>query len=106
MPASVYSVRFAAVKGGTVPHSDTVPTGRVWILRDLDVVAVSGSSPVFSLQGSEAQDIWIVTGTSLAGNLWAGWRGRQILNAGESFTCNPASGTFDYTLSGYDLTAS
>lgn len=103
MPTSVYSVRFAALDSTSSDTTLTVPDGKVWILRDLDLVVVSGSSPVFALRGSAGQDIWIVTETSLGSNLWAGWRGRQILTAGESCHLSPAAGTFDVTLSGYEL---
>lgn len=101
--ALVYSVRFCAIEGLDGSAAFTVPEGFVWVLRDLDAWYVGFLSNTIHLTGSAGQAIW---GNAFAGAeqpQYASWRGRQVLNTGESFGVNSAQAT-DITVSGYQLT--
>lgn len=102
---SVYSKRFIQEGGLDGSATVTVPTGVVWIVRDLDSVVHSGDPGVIVLQGAADQDIWIGDTATTSTTLWYGWRGRQILYAGETLTVLVASGSWDVTVSGYELTS-
>jgi hypothetical protein len=103
---SIYSKRLLQAGGLTGSVSATVPDGKIWILRDLDCVVHSGDPGVIVLHGAGGQDIYIGDTATTSTTLWYGWRGRQILVAGETVTIEVAAGNWDATLSGYELTSS
>ncbi len=101
--APVYSVQLAAIVGLDGPATFTVPDGFVWVLRDVDVWYVGFLTNVVHLLGSAGQTIW---GNAFAGAeqpQYASWRGRQVLNPGQTFGLSSSSAT-DFTVSGYSLT--
>lgn len=103
---SVYSKRFLAGAGASGAISATVPAGRVWIVRDCDLV-FAGSLPANAgFQGSDGQFVYYVEVAAGSTQLWYGWRGRQILNAGETLTYHSFAGVCDFAISGYELTSS
>lgn len=103
--SSVYSAAFVVEAGldGTVEV--TVPDGRVWILRDLDVVALFDGTGYAILQGGGGQRIWerSQASTDKAGPFE--WRGRQVVTAGLSVAIETSGGGWDVSLSGYTLLA-
>lgn len=105
MARPVYSVRFLAQLGLDGTFTLTNDTGDTWILRDLDAFTddPGGSGGVW-LIGSSGQTIW-ENDINGAGTTYASWRGRQIINAGESFAVK-ADAPSDITVSGYQLTPS
>jgi len=103
---SIYSKRFIGVAGATSSVSATVPTGVVWIVRDVDLVAVSALPVHAGFRGNDGQFIYYIQIESGSTELWSGWRGRQVLIAGETLTLQVFAGSVDATISGYELTAS
>lgn len=97
----VYSVRFFAEHGlnGTVTY--TVPAGFKAVLRDLDAYNGGGviSTSVF-LEGNNGQSIW--SDSSSAQAKVSQWRGRQVIEPGETITLT-TTGAWDITVSGYLL---
>ena len=100
----IYSSRLLVVVGLTSPVSFTTPAGRVAVLRCLDLYS-GGYVDQFAtyLEGSSGQTIYMKQWSDVNGS-WAGWRGRQVLYAGESVLLR-SDEAVDATLSGYLLTA-
>lgn len=105
MPAAVYSEAFVAQAGldGTV--SVTVPLGRVWILRDLDVVSLFDGAGYAILLGGAAQRIWQVSVPAGGTAGWHYWSGRQVVASEQSVSIQTGGGIWDVSLSGYNLAA-
>lgn len=104
--SSIYSTQIFAQAGVTTDQSFDVPTGLVYILRDLDAYngGGAGSAEVF-LVGSDGQAIAWFRQTPGSDASTFEWRGRQVLEEGQSFGFHVASGTWDLTLSGYVLSS-
>lgn len=107
--ASVYSVRFLQEHGLTSTATYTVPDGFVAILRDLDsyIGTPAGTNGLY-LEGDAGQAIWWSEAT-IGQSQYASWRGRQVLNAGETFSVRADVGSldaYDVTVSGYLLSDS
>jgi hypothetical protein len=102
--AGVYSVRFYGAHDLTGLATYTVPTGFVAIVRDFDAFwGVSTAGAEVNLYGHAGQVIYQAAfGLNDVG--WRGWRGRQVLNAGETLQIF-TSDAMDVTLSGYLLTS-
>jgi hypothetical protein len=101
--SSVYSKRFAALSLFTGTVSVTVPAGKVWILRDVDVVNRNSATASFGIEGSSGQLLWYLNPVYNPNELWAGWRGRQIFSAGDTIGFSALTGVWDCTASGYEL---
>lgn len=103
MATPVYSTRFLAGAGITSAVTFTCPTGFVAVLRDLDTFYAGLLVATARLIGSEGQTIWANAFAGGSEPEYASWRGRQVLEVGE--TCSlDSSGATDMTLSGYLLT--
>lgn len=100
----VYSTRFLGVAGLNGTTAYVVPVGLVAVVRDIDAYAnVSVASRELHIIGAAGQTIWWAdwnTGDQVARQ----WRGRQVLEAGESLTVT-TSDLIDVTISGYLLEA-
>ena len=103
--ASVYSTRFIEVSSLTPSAAYTVPAGFVAVVRDLDAVS-QGSVAVAELVmvGAAGQAIYLAF-APISTSMWFGWRGRQVLLAGETLHVDVANGPWDVSVSGYLLTA-
>lgn len=84
--------------------SVTVPAGLVYVLRDVDAVNQSNAGSTFAILGAVGETIWFVNPIFNANDLVAQWRGRQVFNAGESFSFTAGTGAWAFTASGYSLT--
>ena len=107
MAARVYSLRIFAhaslvSSGGKV--GPVVPTGMIYILRDVDLWESTG--------GSAAMVIWsgalgvlgqFVSPPSSAPSRNIQWSGRQVYEEGEQVGFQVQSGTWAITASGYQL---
>jgi len=107
MSSPVYSVKLAdnaGVVGGPVTLF-TVPAGRVYILRDVDVAQPAGiaSALVLITGGTGA---WVYYVASAVSPFYAPWRGRQVFVAGDTLKAIViGSTTWTVLASGYDLEA-
>jgi hypothetical protein len=103
---TVYSTRlFQAVGFSSSVIIGPVPTNEVWVLRDLD--SYGNMSPFQTarlyLRGPLGQTIAFLDWPSNTES-WQGWRGRQVIAGGETFTVTVlGGGPLDATLSGYVL---
>lgn len=81
----------------------TVPAGRVWILRDLDLTLTGGAPGNIFLLDEDAVQFaqWL----GVAANTYIPWRGRQVFAAGSELHLFTNGGTWDLRGSGYDLSA-
>lgn len=105
MAAAVYSTRFDAKQTFSGTSTLVVPDGFRAILRDLDVFFGEQALPAeLRLNGDLGQGLYVVTNT-IGTPSCAQWRGRQVVNPGESFSVTVSGGgNADYALSGYLLT--
>lgn len=102
--AAVYSTRLLQAVGLTADLVYTVPPGFVAIVRDADLHNNDTFGASFFMQGALGQAIWLAT-RDITDTGYYSWRGRQVLEAGETLTAHIASGTWDVTISGYLLSA-
>lgn len=104
--STVYSKQLLAALGASgTTVAGPVPSGTVWVLRDLDAYWGGGLSPAeIWLRGSLGQTIfhW---GRSSPDSASVSWRGRQVLGAGETFSVVTLD-AMDVTVSGYELWSS
>lgn len=101
--ARIYSVRLAAgsLAPGAVTLVYTCPVGRVAIVRDITVMP-SGPPPsnaAIFLTG--VANVFRVDGG--VQNNTQQWKGRFVLTAGESLSMLTTGQTFQFVLSGYEL---
>lgn len=104
MPGDIYSARLLG--GTTSPPTEliyTVATGFVVIVTDVCVFS--------TVAGPSAGQLFIGGVGTLAYPAALGlngtfrWTGRQVVNAGESLYASAATGTLQWLVSGYVLTA-
>jgi hypothetical protein len=108
MARTVYSLRIyghasLSSAGGLV--GPLVPAGLVYVVRDIDVVEVSGTRPANLQVMNQVGGLLVfmnVTSANPAGN--ESWRGRQVYGAGERVGLQVLSGSFAIAVSGYQLT--
>lgn len=108
MAQPVYSVRLFAT-GALTSASGTVgpvvPSGLVYVLRDIDVVEITGTaSAAMQVYGQTGGILWVYERGSTLNSAWGGWRGRQVYNEGEQIGFSAPSGTWSISASGYQLT--
>jgi hypothetical protein len=83
----------------------TVLAGTVLIVRDVDVVSITGAAATVLVFAGGTGATFVAT-PSLATRELYSWRGRQVLPAGEELhVLVTAGGDFDVTISGYVLDA-
>lgn len=102
MAVPLYSYQFLAALGlnGSLPY--TVPGDVRAVLRDLDAYYNGLVEASIHLEGSLGQTIWY-NGFSAGGNpQYASWRGRQVLDPGDTLTVTTDQ-AIDVTISGYLL---
>lgn len=108
MPYPVYSTRFCnssiSSAGDTTLY--TVPAGFRAVLRDVDIYFGGATGIVVELRATGINFVpFAATTTDPEPGVW---RGRQVLNAGESLTVHvatlPAGGGLNVFASGYLLT--
>lgn len=108
MTRDVYSVRLAAGGGltpATGPIGPIVPAGVVWVVRDVDVVESSGLRPAgFEMYNQELGLLFFVLMTTSTPSANFSWRGRQVYAEGEQIRIQATQGTWDFAISGYQLT--
>jgi hypothetical protein len=99
----VYSVRFVQLQNYTGYYTLTNDTGQVWVLRDLDAYcgAVVDIGQIL-LRGDLGQVLFSASSTPAQAGYFQ-WRGRQIIQDGESLTIDAQVNGWDATLSGYSL---
>lgn len=103
MARPVYSERLAQVLGLSGLELVSIPAGFTAVLRDFDVYWGGGviRRAVF-LRGAGGQTIFYNSFGDTGGQ-YASWRGRQVIQAGETFSIFTED-AMDVTLSGYLLT--
>lgn len=104
MAGRVYSTRFLAERtsSAATAASYLVPTGKVAVIRSVDIVAESTCTGLFGLVPASAYFF----GFSLSGLLASyHWTGDQVAVAGERFGPQWMSGAFYVLASGFLLTA-
>lgn len=106
MALPVYSRRFIAQSGITLPLRQAVPAGKLWILRDLDARVTAGSLPAALFVGSGTPDLYfIVLPWTSSTTESVQWSGRQVIPAGAELLLTVSSGsTWSAAISGYELT--
>jgi hypothetical protein len=108
MAQAVYSLRIFAT-GSLSPPAGTVgpivPTGLVYIVRDIDAFDDSAGSSdnlvIFNQLGGVLVS-W--QGPSIASIGGYQWRGRQVYNEGEQVALRSFVGSWAVAISGYQLT--
>jgi hypothetical protein len=102
----VYSKRFIGVGGLTGSASTAVPAGKVWIVSDITVVvAATAGAPFLYIRAGGNAIIAYVTAPASGPALMSHTSGHHVMNAGEALFVGVSGGTFDVTVSGYELSA-
>jgi hypothetical protein len=108
MSQRVYSVRHFSAGGltagaGTV--GPVVPAGFVWVVRDIDALEITGSTPAqMEVLNPNFQPFWFIDRNFPQVGANFQWRGRQVFQAGEQIGFKAFSGTWSIMCSGYSLT--
>lgn len=102
--ASPYSTRALAWAASESPPAYQVPSGYIFVMRDLDVY--SGGGAIINWQLAVNGIAKVAAGQFTVESIAqvATWRGRQVVQAGE-FIEFASDGATDGMLSGYLLTA-
>lgn len=80
-----------------------MPTGKLIVVRDVDVYCNSGIAPEFRLIGDNAQTIWwVLLGIAAGGVRYDNWRGRYV--AHDVIRITSSGDPVDASVSGYVLT--
>lgn len=82
----------------------TVPTGRVYVLEELDVIGVAAVGSYMALTWGPG-GFGFVQFDKLTGNASMQWRGRQAFVAGQNVGLAATAGTWYIRATGFDLTA-
>lgn len=101
--SDVYSVSIAQVEGLTTPETVTVPSGKVFVVRDMWAYWNSPTSLGAKLyvQGDHDQTFWFASWDQLTADPLAFWQGRTVLQDHMTFYAD--NGPVDFTASGYLL---
>lgn len=103
--AAVYTTRFGrGVSTASVGVDYTVPAGYRAVLTDLDIVFGGSTFPstAFLIDTGPGAAFWRTTASS-AGTV-AAWRGRQVLEAGDTVQFFPTTTGISWHLTGYLFT--
>lgn len=108
MARDIYSLRIfahASLQSGAGNVGPFVPTGFVYIVRDMDVNETSGTNgSLLIVRNQVSGNLWTPTrSTTTTAKDWQ-WRGRQVYSEGEQVVFFAASGTWAIACSGYQLT--
>lgn len=100
---ALYSTQFAAgtEAGGSTTVVYTVPTGYVAVVRDIEVGAQSPPANSVAINYAGVAEIYSVD--TITQYRTAQWRGRVVLNAGDTINVDAIAGTWTYIISGYLL---
>lgn len=105
MSSPVYSHSFITIEGLTGAHSYAPESGYKAIVRDIDVYATGVLDIPFTYvfaHGSDGQAFFYYQWEPGA-QAWEGWRGRQVIESGQSFDITSYNGPVDVSVSGYLL---
>ena len=100
MPIYSRSLVAAAGLSGTV--TSVVPAGTTVVIRDVDVTLGVSAGVLVTLVGANGQVIWAWSSGVTTDKTSAQWRGRQVIEAGQTFSV-VTSAPADVTVSGYVL---
>lgn len=102
--ATLYSTQFAAVQGLVASsHTYTVPAGFIAIVRDIDAFADTSGTSTFLVARGPASNVFFYAEFLLATTSSKEWRGRQVLNTGETLVLQAGPAAVDVMASGYLL---
>jgi hypothetical protein len=104
--ANVYSASFASFPNLTGQEGLQVPTGYVWVIRDIAVWCdTSNIASAIEFTGSEGQIFFLARQAAGADNQNQFWSGRVVLQPSQGFYITVISGEWDVTVCGYALSA-
>lgn len=101
--AAIYSTRLflGSVAAGSSVTLYTAPAGSVVIIRSIDFIPFGGSTPwevTIGINGT-----FFFQAESATAPAAFHWEGRQVMNPGDTITCNTNTGGLDGAISGYVL---
>lgn len=100
--ATIYSTQLLAKHAASGSSIYLVPDGYTAILRDLDGwIYPAAGGPLLTLLGPLGNVLAQAEGSAITGTPLV-WRGRQVLNPGDTFTVT-ADAASDFQVSGYLL---
>lgn len=101
--ASLYSTQFFAGNATGTQNLFTVPSGHIYVLRDISLQISASGATVTLLIASPVAGIFKATST--ATNEYHEWQGRHVILAGQTVQAAVTSSGCYVLASGYDLTA-
>lgn len=108
MARPLYSLRIFAAGSMTNAAGivgPVVPPGLIYVLRDIDVVEISGGGTgAFQAMNPLGGVLWIFQRGSTLNSADGQWRGRQVFDEGETVGFTAVTGTWSAMASGYQLT--
>ena len=102
----VYSTQlFVGEVSSTGTTFFTAPANTTTVVRDVEAFSGASTSSFISVDLFVSGSFTAVLAgwSSVAANTWLGWRGRAVMNAGQTLTMNFASGPVWLWVSGYEL---
>ena len=109
--ATIYSVLIGEgnSESGGIVLLPAIPPTYVYIVRDIDVVYTGTSAEAatssIAFVDSAGVSLFSLAGGALQPGQWYGWRGRQVLEPGDTLTALVVNPVFSFRVSGYQLTA-
>jgi hypothetical protein len=103
--AAVYSTQLISLAGliGSHTYTNTLANQFLVVIRDLDVaVTTPAALTTFVLRGPAGQVMWVVSFPAGVNN-YSQWRGRQVLNPGDTIQVQAGPDAVDVMVSGYNL---
>jgi hypothetical protein len=103
--STVYTKRLASGRLAGGMQTFTVPAGKTWIVICLDAnvdSVVNNAATIYMGRGQN--EVWFVRTVTATGGQSIQWTGHQAFSAGESLVVGQPAGTWDYAITGYELT--
>jgi hypothetical protein len=103
--ATVYSKRLFQTSSAKTVYEPVVPPGKVWVVKCIALWCRTGvaTDSIGVGIGPTVYFLYVVRSQLPADGLLT-WEGMQVANAGEFLRVNIGTGTWDVTISGYELT--
>ena len=109
--ANIYSVVMFQLGPGSFGgayETTPVPDGYIWIVRDIDIKSPGvpwTRTYGLNITDGEQAPLYVTDHHNAPGGTYSFWRGRQVLQAGDTLLITVVEAGWSIRISGYQLTA-